>query len=106
MRSQRPGSGSDFLFSDHRIGPKKGQAEINERGGSLATHAGGDFTGESGESVVQVDLGNTLAHEGCELEKEQRREEGRGRRGQDERIVCSGVHQRGRSGKGERWGDR
>jgi len=44
------------------IGPKKGHAEINGRGGSLATHAtGGDFTGESGESVVQADLGNTLA---------------------------------------------
>jgi hypothetical protein len=56
------GAGSDFLFSDQLIGPKKGHAEINGRGGSLATHAtGGDFTGESGESVVQADLGNTLA---------------------------------------------
>jgi hypothetical protein len=39
-------------------------------GGSLATHAtGGDFAGESGERVVQVDFGNTFAHEGLELEK-------------------------------------
>jgi hypothetical protein len=65
------GSGADFLFGDHLIGRKKDQAEINERGGSLATHAtGGGFAGESGERVVQVDFGNTFAHEeGLELEK-------------------------------------
>ena len=59
------GAAADFLFGDHLIGPKKGQAEINERGGSLATHAtGSDFARESGERVVQVDFGNTFAHEG------------------------------------------
>lgn len=71
MRSERGPAPVRISFSvDHLIRPKKGQAEINERGGSLATHAtGGDFAEESGERVVQVDFGNTFAHEGLESEK-------------------------------------
>ena len=50
------GASADFLLGDHLIGPKKDQAEINERGGFLATHP-------------KLDFGHTFAHEGLELEK-------------------------------------
>ena len=61
------GGGAKFVLGNHLIGLEQDEAKIGKRAGRLATHAtGSDFTGETGERILQIDLRNTFAHEGLE----------------------------------------